>query len=233
MYILEGTIGAGKSTFLRLLEQHLPHVSVALEPMQWQNQIYGQSLLANFYQEPKRWAYTLETLTMVCRIQDHLKEQNNPNPNRVLERSIYSGCYCFGRNSYENDYMNATEWHMYQDWFTFLTKEKCKPPLGFIYLKVDPEIAFERIKKRNRLAEKKLTLAYLKQIDRRHQEFLIHKAAVLPEIETTPVLVLDCNEEFETNVPQLRKHLKEVEEFLAITKRPDFIDPLAPHQPRY
>ena len=63
MYIVEGNIGAGKSTFLQLIDTHMPDVSVALEPVNnWQNQIYGQSLLTNFYKNPKPWAYTLETL---------------------------------------------------------------------------------------------------------------------------------------------------------------------------
>lgn len=49
MYIVEGNIGAGKSTFLNLIGIHMPHVSIALEPLNnWQSEEYGQSLLKNF-----------------------------------------------------------------------------------------------------------------------------------------------------------------------------------------
>lgn len=215
MYILEGNIGAGKSTFLRLLSQQMPSVSISLEPVNnWQKEVYGQSLLANFYQEPKRWAYTFETMTMICRIQEHLVEQKHTKQIRILERSIYSGHYCFARNSYEREFMNNLEWQLYQQWFNVLVQGKCLPPHGFIYLKVDPEISYERIKKRNRFAEKTISLAYLKQIHQRHEEFLIEKKEILNELMHVPILILDCNEEFETNSSKLKEHLIAVQDFL-------------------
>lgn len=228
MFILEGNIGAGKSTFLALLERHLPSVSVAFEPLNnWQGQVFGQSLLANFYQDPKRWAFTLETLAMMCRVKDHLQEQADGivSTNRVVERSIYSGHYVFGHNSYTSGFMTQLEWQMYHDWFNMLIPGKCLPPQGFIYLKVSPTIAFERIKKRNRYAEKTLALDYLKSIDQRHEEFLITKIGVLPELKKIPVLVLDCNEEFETNSVMLQRHLDAVQEFMhtvQVSPRPSF-----------
>ena len=76
MFILEGNIGAGKSTLLQLIKEQLPHISVALEPVDdWQKQIYGQSLLTNFYQNGKRWAYTFETFTMMNRAKEHIAIQ--------------------------------------------------------------------------------------------------------------------------------------------------------------
>ena len=76
MYIVEGNIGAGKSTFLRLIQAQLPQVSVVFEPLHnWQSQVYGQSILSQFYNDPHRWAYTMETLAMACRVQEHIQEQ--------------------------------------------------------------------------------------------------------------------------------------------------------------
>src|SRR3989337_1493014 len=99
MYILEGNIGAGKSTFLRLIKEHMPEIDVSFEPVHnWQKKVYGQSLLANFYQYPKRWAYTLETFAMICRVIEHLKDQSRCYQKKIIERSIYSGHYCFTLN---------------------------------------------------------------------------------------------------------------------------------------
>ena len=219
MYIVEGNIGAGKSTFLKLIQQYLPHVSVALEPLHdWQKQVYGQSLLANFYQNPKRWAYTIETLTMMCRVKEHRREQQYPNQNRMMERSIYSGHYCFAHNGYEHQFMTDIEWKIYNNWFDFLIPGKCKAPLGFIYLRVEPEVAYERIKKRNRLTEKELTLAYVKQIHEKHEQFLVEKKSLIPDIKNAPVLTLDCNQEFETDEAQLKRHFVKLEEFLMSTQ---------------
>src|SRR5579871_3924992 len=113
MYIIEGNIGAGKSTFLRLLSQYLPYIQPMHEPLHnWQSQVYGQSLLSNFYQDPIRWAYTLESLALICRVNDYLSKHNNTTY-VVAERSIYSGHYCFAHNSYANGYMTDIEWCVY------------------------------------------------------------------------------------------------------------------------
>ncbi len=215
MYIVEGNIGAGKSTFLKLLELHIPTISIALEPMHnWQQQVYGQSLLANFYQDPKRWAYTLETLAMICRVREHIQEQEQPISYKIIERSIYSGHYCFAHNSYESGFLTDLEWAIYTNWFNLLVGEKCLPPQGFIYLKVDPAVAYERIKKRNRYAEKKISLHYLKQLEKRHNQFLIEQEGILPELKKVPLLILDCNKEFETDEQELAEHIKKVEQFI-------------------
>ena len=217
MYIVEGNIGAGKSTFLKLINDHLTNVSVSLEPVyDWQHQIYGQSLLTNFYQAPKRWAYTLETLTLMCRIKEHLLEQELKTPMRIMERSIYSGHYCFAKNSHEQDFLQKVEWQMYHEWFTFLS-QKCQQPTGFIYLKVSPDIAYERIKKRNRLAEKKLTLHYLKQIDKKHEQLLIEKKNICESLANVPVLTLSCDQDFESDEMVLQAHINSLQDFIKET----------------
>ncbi|PKN03669.1 hypothetical protein CVU75_01055 [Candidatus Dependentiae bacterium HGW-Dependentiae-1] len=219
MYIVEGNIGAGKSTFLKLLTKQAPEISIVLEPVyNWQDKTYGESLLANFYQQPKRWAYTFETLTMMCRVKEHLLEQENTNPNRIFERSIYSGHYCFAKNSFANNFLSAVEWHMYTDWFNFLVPNRCQNPLGFIYLRTAPDICYERAKKRNRSAEKTLQLSYLKQLHQRHDDFLIEKTQVIPQLKETPVLILDCDQEFEADSKKFQEHVAAVQKFLTQTQ---------------
>lgn len=215
MFIVEGNIGAGKSTFLKLINTHFPHITVAFEPLHnWQSKVYGQSILTNFYKNPKRWAYTMETLTMACRVQEHMKEQNHADQFRLMERSIYSGRYCFAQNGYENGFLTTLEWNLYLEWFNFLVTDYCKPPHGFIYLKVDPEISFERIKKRNRHSEKNITLTYLKQINKCHEEFLINKTDILPDLQSVPVLILDCNQDFETDHQKFIEHAHVIQNFI-------------------
>lgn len=220
MYILEGNIGVGKSTFLTLIKKHLSHIEVLTEPVNdWSKQQYGQSLLEDFYKNTSRWAYTLETLTMICRSKDHMREQQNPNPNRILERSIYSGHYCFAQNCFKTGHMNRVEWSIYNEWAQFLLHKRCNPPHGFIYLKATPETCMKRTLKRNRESEKSLTLEYLQQIDVWHDRFLVEKKDVSIQIANTPVLVLDCNEEFLENEQNMRSHASKVEAFVAQTQK--------------
>ncbi len=218
MYILEGNIGAGKTTFLRLLEKAMPDISVGYEPVDdWQHKVHGQSLLANFYTNPHRWAYSMETFTMLSRVRDHLRDQEWHSPKRIIERSIYSGYYCFALNSFRSNFLTPLEWHMYCAWFTFLIPGKCKPPKGFIYLRVNPEIAYDRIKKRSRSAESTIPLAYLQQIHQGHEAFLIEKKDVLSDIKNTPVLVLDCNQDFENDPAVFKNMVQQVKAFIEQT----------------
>jgi len=215
MFIIEGNIGAGKSTFSKLIRERLPDANITLEPLNdWQKQVYGQSLLTNFYQDTKRWAYTLEILTMISRVREHINLQQQKNSIKIAERSVYSGHYCFAQNSYEQGFMSQMEWHIYLQWFSWLVYNKCQIPSGFIYLRTKPAVAYGRIKKRNRHAEKTISLGYLKQIHEKHEKFLIEKKGLFPELAQIQVLILDCNKEFESDSKQLNKHMKQVQQFL-------------------
>jgi deoxyguanosine kinase len=200
MFIVEGNIGVGKSSFLKLINQYNPNIEISPEPKEnWTKESYGQSLLANFYKDISRWAYTLETLTMIYRTKAHLKEQIKQNQYRLVERSIYSGHYCFAKNDFHNGYLSDLEWQIYNEWATFLITNKCFAPKGFIYLQTSPQICFERIQKRNRISEKNITLDYIKQIHNQHEQFLIEKKDIFENIKNVPVLVLDASENFAQN----------------------------------
>ena len=219
MYIVEGNIGAGKSTFLKLIEAHAPEITTHFESFaNGHTDKQGPELLNNFYHDPARWAYTLETHVMMTRVQNHQLLQAQKNKNAIIERSIYSGHHCFAQNSYANGFMSLVEWHMYNQLFNFLIPTICKAPLGFIYLRVTPEIAHQRIVKRNRPGEKTITLDYLTQIHERHESFLVSEKRKLPYISITPVLILECNDEFETNRVKLHEHIAQVKQFLKYTQ---------------
>lgn len=219
MYIVEGNIGAGKSTFLKQLAQELPHISVMQEPVyDWQNKIYGQSLLENFYHQPQRWAYTFETLTLMCRVREHFHVQQTLTNTLVCERSIYSGFYCFAQNSFDSGFLSQLEWSMYCDWFSFLVPNTCVKPHGFIYLQAQPTVCYDRVKKRSRSAEETLGLEYIKQIHRRHEEFLVTNREHFNAIANVPVLVLDVSRDFENDSVYFAQLSNQVQEFFAATQ---------------
>lgn len=198
MFIIEGNIGVGKSTFLKFIANSNADITPLFEPVQqWQTEINGKSILTEFYSDPHRWAFTMETIAMASRIQDHLFQQQIEHSNHTIaERSIYSGHYCFALNDYQTGFMTELEWHVYNNWFAILS-QKCKIPKGFIYLKVDPIIAQKRMMKRSRAGEEPISLAYLEQIHLRHEEFLVDKKQIPEALSKVPVLVIDCNIDFE------------------------------------
>lgn len=216
MFILEGNIGAGKSTLLELIRKNLTHLTIVQEPVvNWQQDVHGQSLLENFYKDPRRWAYTFETFVMVNRINHYKKEQEKPGAYfSVMERSIFSGHYCFAKNDYLSGFMTDLEWHIYNKVFHFLTLEGNWAPNGFIYLKTEPEISFERTKIRNRNAESTIQFDYIKQVHDRHEEFLKKKIGLMSVLKNVPVLELDGNLDFKNNNKILQDFMDKIEIFI-------------------
>ncbi len=218
MYLVEGNVGAGKSTLLSILAQRLPSTQIVFESVNsWNKAQNGTSLLAQFYQDSRRWSYTMETYTMFTRVQEHLREQADHNPFKIIERSLYSGHYCFARNGYLQGFLDEAEWVLYNKWFNFLVEQRCKTPHGFIYLQTSPTVCYERAQKRSRSGEGDIPLGYFEQIHEQHEEFLIKKRGILPALKDVPVLVLDVTDEFETNQELAQEYVEKIHDFMLLT----------------
>ena len=215
MFIVEGNTGVGKTTFCKLVDQMAPEIDIALEPLHnWDDEGKGASLLEKFLDDQKRWAYTMETLTMITRAKEHIREQAQKNPRRILERSIYSGYYCFAQNGYKAGTLSELEWKMYNQWADILLRTACKPPKGFIYLRAEPQVCHARIAKRGRESEKGHSLAYAKELHYWHEKFLIDRDIPFEQIKDVPVLVLDCNEEFASDPEKMKTFVEQIKQFM-------------------
>ncbi len=214
-FIIEGNIGAGKSTFLKMLKQYL-NIQAVIEPHeQWQDVGDGHNLLEQFYQDPKRWAYTFQSYAFVSRVMNQQAHARiNPYAIQVLERSVFSDRYCFAYNCYELGYMNALEWKLYKEWFSWLVDTYMSRPDGFIYLRTKPAICYERLQKRNRHEEATVSLDYIARIHDKHEKWLIEKEGVPLVLKEVPVLVLNCDPEFESNRAEQERHVQEVGAFV-------------------
>jgi deoxycitidine kinase len=209
--VIEGNIGAGKSTFLRLLSEHL-HVDPVFEPHdKWQNIGDGENLLEKFYTDIRRWAYTFQTYAFVTRVLEQEKQVKNCNTGiQVLERSVYSDRYCFAKNCYEMGVMQPLEWQLYCDWFNWLVEGYTTRPTGFIYLKTDPAVCYDRLRKRNRHEEAAVPLDYLKRLNEKHDDWLIKRNNVADYLKDVPVLTLECDRDFEEDGDELARHLAKI-----------------------
>jgi len=93
--------------------------------------------------------------------------------------------------------MTDPEYAVISEWFNFLIT--C-PQLNFkidqiIYLRTDPEVAYERIKKRKRPEEHLIPFSYLKDLHDLHEDWLVHQTKFQPLV--APVTIIDCNPELE------------------------------------
>lgn len=220
-FVVEGNIGAGKSTFLRLMHEVLG-IDVVYEPTdKWQRKDKDGNLLDLFYKDTQRWAYTFQSYAFISRIQsqiDHEASVTSLEP-QIYERSVYCDRYCFAKNCYELGFMSALEWNIYKEWFGWLVQAYTKKPSGFIYLRTTPEVCFDRIQKRSRCEESSIPLSYLEALHSRHEEWLINKQEVLASLLDVPILILDCTKEFETDSIARNIMLQQVQQFVHTSTR--------------
>ncbi|XP_006930256.2 deoxyguanosine kinase, mitochondrial isoform X2 [Felis catus] len=181
------------------------------------------NLLDMMYQEPARWSYTFQT----CSFMSRLKVQLEPFPEKqlqskkavqIFERSVYSDRYIFAKNLFENGSLSDIEWHIYQDWHSFLLQEFASRVKlhGFIYLQATPQVCWKRLHHRAREEEKGIELAYLEQLHSQHEAWLVHKTTRLhfEALLNIPVLVLDVNDDFSEEETKQEELLKKVNTFV-------------------
>ncbi len=214
--IIEGNIGAGKSTFLKIVQRFLDS-DIVFEPhTKWQD-IGGENLLDKFYKDTKRWAYTFQTYAFITRVLEQEKNARETKKEfQVLERSVYSDRYCFAKNCFEMGTMTQMEWSLYKDWFAWLVEQYTAKPTGFIYLKTDPDICYNRLVKRSRSEEADVPLEYLTLLDKKHNDWLVKKEGISEFVSDVPVLVLDCNKDFEFDVDEQMKHMNAIADFFGV-----------------
>ena len=181
----------------------LENVHVTFEPInEWVNiSPSGLNLLEEFYKDQSRYAYTFQSIAFRTRV----KNLNNlpTNKQNIIERSIFTDRNVFAKTCYETGKMNDIEWADYNSWFDWLSGHIA--PKGYIYLRANPEISYERIRQRNRRGECDITLSYLTELHRKHDNWLISEANVL---------VLDVNDEFEKDEYKLNNMIRRVIKFI-------------------
>ena len=213
-FVIEGNMGAGKSTFLHLV-QHYLNVQLVFEPHhKWQD-VAGENLLDYFYKDAPRWAYTFQSMAFISRIREQEEHaQYNPYGAQVVERSVFSDRYCFAQNCYETGLMTSLEWNLYCQWFSWLVNEHMQKPAGFIYLRTSPQVCYDRMRKRSRKEEANVGHDYLQLLHDRHEAWLIRREGLQSDVADIPVLTLSCDEEFENDVAVQKQHMQAIADFI-------------------
>jgi len=195
MISIEANIGAGKSTLLQKLKKRFPTtIHVIGEPLdEWQTMIDetkgNMNILELFYKDIPEYSFSFQMNALKTRIEKNNREKKKIKVN-IVERSIISDHYIFAKKLKDEGKMNLIEWQVYEGWYKWLSEAFNVLPDAMIYLRCSPEIAYERVKKRNRSEEASITLEYLKSLHQYHEELLIEN----PNIN---VKIIDVNEDFE------------------------------------
>jgi deoxyadenosine/deoxycytidine kinase len=163
IYALEGNIGAGKTTIMKIIGQYFTSVEFVEEPVsQWQN-LGGMNLLEAFYSDPKRWGFSFEFYSMLSKIKALLNAANSDKPVIVIERSILSN-KVFMDLSHELGKLEEIEYTMLMNTYHFYLQHVYPQLSGIIYLDTPVDECIKRITKRNRGEECTIERSYLQCI---------------------------------------------------------------------
>lgn len=160
IFCVEGNIGAGKTSALSILEQ-LFNRTVISEPIdEW------KPYLNLFYKNYERWGFTLQIKILLSYFSIYKNVEKISNC-VIVERSYKSAVEIFCENLLEQKYINNLEYKTLIEFHDFCETFLENNNFEFIYVLIDtpPLICKERIKKRNRENEQKISMEYIKSLD--------------------------------------------------------------------
>jgi deoxyadenosine/deoxycytidine kinase len=91
----------------------------------------------------------------------------------ILERSIFCDRFVFAENCYRTGLMSLAEYQLYCGLWDFLVSNYCVKPDLTLYLRTPAEVCLQRIRTRGRAEESNITLEYLLQLERLHDDWLL------------------------------------------------------------
>lgn len=194
MISIEGNVGCGKSTLIQRIRQDIPNTLE--EPIEAWTNFHGLNLLKAFHEKPDRYGYLLQKHIMKA-----LYQQHKLNPD-IMERSILSARFCFTELMYRSGLLTEIEYKLI-DLYWQKVVAKTKLPNTIIYLRSEPQRVLKNVKKRGRMGENEINLAYLQSIHDIHEDWLIRRF----HHKNSHVLVIETKN-FENKVEELYQVLK-------------------------
>lgn len=180
---IEGNIGSGKSTIVEFLKQRFKDnktIAFLSEPVDVWREIkdeHGVDLLTNFYKNQEKFSFQFQMAAYISRIAAITKLQENKEIKLIIvERSIWTDKNVFAKMLFDDGKITTIEYNIYLKWFDEFSK-LINHSLN-IYIKTNPEVAFERVKKRNRSGET-IPLEYLQKCNDYHNKWLNYNSHIL------------------------------------------------------
>lgn len=158
--VIEGNIGAGKTSLAHLLAQRF-NGDLLLE------EFAENTFLPQFYIDPDRFAFPLEMSFMAERY-GQLKEifETRDNARTVISDFLFNKSLLFARVNLKQD-----EFRLFENFFNLIQQFIPKPDL-LVYLKKDVILLKKNIDKRGREFEKEIKGEYLKNINESYDQFI-------------------------------------------------------------
>jgi len=151
--VIEGNIGAGKTSFATMLAEETGS-RLILE------QFSDNPFLARFYEDPERYAFQLELSFLAERYQQIKTELGHPDlfGQTVVSDYFLAKSFIFSKYNLKDDEMK-----LFEKLYTIIKLQVPRPDL-YVYLHLPVENLLENIRKRGRSYEQNIQAEYLKEV---------------------------------------------------------------------
>src|SRR5512146_1351061 len=177
MYIaIEGVIGVGKTTLVRLLQPEF-QADILLEVFE------ENPFLSKFYEDRARYAFQTQMFFLLSRYY----QQRRGVPELLASGKALLSDYTFEKDAlFARINLSGDELEMYDRLHEALA-EKIPMPDLIVYLKADTDTLMQRIAFRDRPYERQMERGYINDVNQAYDAFFAGEAR-----RRRPVLVIDC-----------------------------------------
>ncbi len=170
---VSGNIAAGKSTLCAELAE------VARLPLFSEN-VSDNPYLDDFYEDQEQFSFRTQVFFLSSRVKQlrRLSGIGAIQDRTLREDTVFADVHR------DEGTMSERDHRTYRDLFEVLV-ETTRDPDVVIYLNVDPQVNFARMRRRGRACEEKVTLRYLQQLHAKYENFAddMAKRAVVFDVD--------------------------------------------------
>ena len=185
IFNVEGNIGSGKSTLVRILEKELKSINsipivYVQEPVDEWSTIKdknGETILEKFYNDQYKYAFSFQMMAYISRL-SLVKQIIRDNPSAIIicERSVFTDKEVFAKMLYDDGKIEEVNYQIYLKWFDEFIDDI--PVSGIIYVNTSPENSKSRVDFRARQGED-IPLEYLEKCHNYHNNWLADSSEII------------------------------------------------------
>lgn len=172
---IEGVIGAGKTTLVRLLGERLGGQTLFEE-------FENNPFLADFYKDRHRFAFQTQIFFLLSRfrqIQDYFQQQDLFRPQVVSD-------YMFAKDKiFATQNLDENEMSLYLRLSGLMERQLPKPDY-VVYLQADTKTLLSRIKQRDRDYERNIDEGYIEALNQAYNDYFHY-------YDASPLLIVNTN----------------------------------------